>query len=1708
MRVSKRVISLVLLITLVITSLGNNFSSGSAYANSPEKKEKFIVKHQDNERLKAKFFPDEVVLETVTDEVVSDEVVVEDEHNTTTEPAIDITVEETTTGEITTEETSPEETNVEEVLSCEVVTDEITAVEGTISEIQELIADPDIITVEYDSVVTISGDLTPQNLITIGESSINDSTYNGTGVKVAIIDTGIDVDNADLNVKGGVSFVEGTTYDDDHGHGTALAGIVGAKNNGEGIVGIAPEADLYAVKVLDSTGTGYYSDVIKGLEWCINNQMDIVLMSFGSEDYSAILLEIVNEAVANDILMVAAAGNTGSAVEFPAAFNNVVAVGAVNANDELLSYSCYGEEIDITANGIVSEAYNIDNTYTSIEGTSVSAANIAGIATELLGYDSTLSADEVSAILYNSTRPYDNRLGYGNGVISASYVYENRDNTYELNQEDVIYDITKATTTDGEVYISFKHPGYDNQSISVGDKVTVRSGFYDNHEKCVITLYKKGDESNPIDTEIREPIWGLAGDDSEPIYTSNYVTYTTPTMTEAGTYKIRYHCPDNNGSDWDDVFTFTVQSGDGDGSTVDPTLFPDLVPISLDIKDIYGNMPSKYFVGESMRVFVDIKNDSSTKFTGYVDLIFNVEGTKYLSKNVYLSLGAGKEITKEVTTYNSAGYPPSSLWSASSATAINMDVTLKTSEIELSSGNNTFPKTISTDDKPRLEVYKSTFEIPQSYSKAGETVNAKIKVENTGGSESGSFDLVIKKKDGTVIVTKNITNIVNGSAPVFTVPITLDSTYGNYEYRVELTNFTYPNGIGAHTITDYKTFEVGGDHNEDSNDTHAGAVLIDKTTGGLYEVLGGWRKYEDVQSYLHQGDIDWYKIEVKDEDTFLLVSLVSPYLKGSYDENYIVELYKEGNYTSGDAVAQSISTYERNYFRYEIESAGTYYIKVLPKSISNDHSVEYGYTLEVGIESLRNNYGSEAVGWQTKDDDDNPYLTAFPIEFKMGSGMDNVWGTINGKDIKYEDFMSDFVVDSYMGYNGYILEEINIYEDSAFDIWNDATINGAPSKLFSLDSNSQHTMFIEPRTDDVGGWCRVSGGVVTIAYNNHKMDQSNISMPKTFAHDYEFFKSIIAHELGHAIGLRDLYVNSGHGYLDENGLTIDNTDKLMYGYNNLWTISAPDYLSPKDIEGLETIQGWSVPTANVGESVIFTSYSGYSEAQLFTEADVIVRLTISDVEEVAGTGMPYSTVTGNVVEYYKDVEQAYSDSISFIQEGTSTDIVYSNRLLEVDDEVILFLKSDENNEYYIMGGPQGRYDISESFDNLIIENHLASYVDDELFFVDGEKCQNTSVELDEFIEELQETVYLSKPEISYSISGNKSLYNWYNEPITVYFSATDDMHEIVQVSTPVILSSEGANQTVTGTATNSIGQSSELLVENINIDMTKPNVRVLETSAKTNQWYNESIQINIDITEELSGLSSVEYQIYDIADYDLDKFSSALDELLEINEEGVWYLTTQANDKANNNATQTFGPFMVDKTAPMIEYTGLLECLMDADYDISYLADDNLSGIDSEVVYIDGVEVEQHTYKFSSPGLHEIVIEVLDNAGNKTVLSKTLNVLLPISVSIDPNSLNLESGKNGKSQITVELTFPEGYDIAMIIADSISLNGSAYSESSDKYGYVKNPISYDEDGNAVYMVKFYRSDLTNILVEGENQLSLRGKTRDFDFIWQGTVFVK
>lgn len=230
----------------------------------------------------------------------------------------------------------------------------------------------------------------------IGSHIAHQQGVKGAGVRVAVLDSGVDYSHPDIaaNYAGGYNFVSLTPDPfDDAGHGTFAAGIIAADDDGSGIVGIAPDSQIYAIKVLDSSGTGYLSDIIAALRWCIDSQVDIASMSFGLAYDSPALRNAVASAYSSGMLLIAAAGNTGGAIEYPAAYDQVVAVGATDAGDARAEFSAAGADLELVAPGVnVVSTYPLLATgpYGTDTGTSTSAPHVAGVAALIKSTDERL----------------------------------------------------------------------------------------------------------------------------------------------------------------------------------------------------------------------------------------------------------------------------------------------------------------------------------------------------------------------------------------------------------------------------------------------------------------------------------------------------------------------------------------------------------------------------------------------------------------------------------------------------------------------------------------------------------------------------------------------------------------------------------------------------------------------------------------------------------------------------------------------------------------------------------------------------------------------------------------------------------------------------------------------------------------------------------------------------------------------------------------------------------------------------------------------------------------------------------------------------------------------------------------------------------------------------------------------------------------------
>lgn len=282
----------------------------------------------------------------------------------------------------------------------------------------------------------VAADVAPTSF-TITKSTPAESTpYTGKGVRVAVLDTGVDTEHPDLVVKGGICTAEecapGISYDDNFGHGTHVAGIISGKKNSSGIIGMAPNVELYAIKAMDREGIGTTAQVTEGVKWAIQNDIDILNLSISISVYDRPLELMLQEAYKQGMLIVSAAGNEGGAagedtITYPGKFPSVIAVGAVNNNLTREANSSVGPAMEIAApgTGIYSsypkelDIWDAKNDgFVSLTGTSMAAPHITGVLALYKEQHPALANVKLREILQSTVRDLgtagrDQTFGYG-----------------------------------------------------------------------------------------------------------------------------------------------------------------------------------------------------------------------------------------------------------------------------------------------------------------------------------------------------------------------------------------------------------------------------------------------------------------------------------------------------------------------------------------------------------------------------------------------------------------------------------------------------------------------------------------------------------------------------------------------------------------------------------------------------------------------------------------------------------------------------------------------------------------------------------------------------------------------------------------------------------------------------------------------------------------------------------------------------------------------------------------------------------------------------------------------------------------------------------------------------------------------------------------------------------------------------------------------
>lgn len=310
--------------------------------------------------------------------------------------------------------------------------------------VSELKQDPRVAFVEPDQKVYALAQKLPAGVDRVDGDLSSTTSGDGRGevdADIAILDTGIDLTHPDLNVYVEKSFVPGTpSADDDNGHGTHVAGIAAAKDNSIGVVGIAPGARLWAIKVLDSSGAGTISDIIAGIDYVTAHasEIDVVNLSFGCECSSPALDAAINNAVNAGVVFVVAAGNDhkDASLFSPARNPNVIAVSAMadsdgkcggqgpstkyGNDDTFASFSNYGEAVDMVAPGVGILSTYDDGKYAELSGTSMAAPHVTGSVALYESLHPGATPNQIKAALDDGgTKPSSNCSGEGQGYFTG-----------------------------------------------------------------------------------------------------------------------------------------------------------------------------------------------------------------------------------------------------------------------------------------------------------------------------------------------------------------------------------------------------------------------------------------------------------------------------------------------------------------------------------------------------------------------------------------------------------------------------------------------------------------------------------------------------------------------------------------------------------------------------------------------------------------------------------------------------------------------------------------------------------------------------------------------------------------------------------------------------------------------------------------------------------------------------------------------------------------------------------------------------------------------------------------------------------------------------------------------------------------------------------------------------------------------------------------
>jgi hypothetical protein len=309
--------------------------------------------------------------------------------------------------------------------------------------------EPDVEYIHYSEPVELSA--TPNDELYSNQSYLQqihapeawDITTENTSITIAIVDTGVDLEHPDLkaNLVAGVNLITPTSLpQDDHGHGTSVAGVIAAiGNNQKGVAGLVWKAKLMPIKAIEADGQGNEDKLGQGILYAVDHGAKIVVLSVGLHRYSPFLKEVSEYAEKKGVLLISAVGNEGKAVKYPAAYPTVLAVGGVGTDKKVMLESNYGPEVDIVAPWKVYTTA-LGGDYEFKQGTSMGAPQVAGAAALVWSQHPNLKPFEIRNLLMQSAediedKGWDPYAGYGLLRIDQALTVPYKADMYEPNDQ-------------------------------------------------------------------------------------------------------------------------------------------------------------------------------------------------------------------------------------------------------------------------------------------------------------------------------------------------------------------------------------------------------------------------------------------------------------------------------------------------------------------------------------------------------------------------------------------------------------------------------------------------------------------------------------------------------------------------------------------------------------------------------------------------------------------------------------------------------------------------------------------------------------------------------------------------------------------------------------------------------------------------------------------------------------------------------------------------------------------------------------------------------------------------------------------------------------------------------------------------------------------------------------------------------------------------